>query len=248
MKNSILRNLIPLRIFPHIAFTYSPFKILEFGALMENADISGDERVLDIGCGDGLHTLLIGRSVGHITGIDVNADFVATARSYAEKMGSRVQADFLAEPLEKIQFPDDHFDLIFSICVIEHIDNYRQVLEECFRILKPGGRILFTADTLENISDAALVQKHRRDHHVVQYFRSGTISDLLTGIGFRVLTLENLFRSPLATQLFTRGIREGFNFGRLKAPWLARNLARAEAGIPKEDPGIFLLVKAEKPV
>jgi hypothetical protein len=121
-------------------------------------------------------------------------------------------------------------------------------LQECLRILKPGGNIIFTVDTLENITDPDLIEKHRGDHHVMQYFRKDTLGNLLTGIGFENLALENLFRSPLATELFTRGIKQGFNFGRLRTQFLARDLARAEAPIDPQQPGIFMLATASKPL
>ncbi len=247
MKQTILKNLMPFGIYPHIRFTYSPFKILEFKALMDRVDFRGDERVLDIGCGDGLHTLLIGKNTGKITGLDLNTSFITQARIYADKFSPRAEAEFLDQPLENIDFPDACFDLIFSICVIEHIDNYEQVLAECYRILKPGGRILFTVDTLETITDDGLIAKHRADHHVVQYFRQDTLRDLLEGIGFVGLDLETLFRSTLAKSLFEEGIRKGFNFGRIRASFLARKLARAEEAVPATDPGIFLLAAASKP-
>ena len=247
MKHTIFRNLITLGLYPHIGFTYSPFKILEFKAMLAKVEFQGDERVLDIGCGDGLHTLLLGQKVGHITGIDVNSEFVATARSYADRMGSRVEADFRDQPLEQIQFPDNHFDIIFSICVIEHIDNYEEVLQECLRILKPGGRIIFTVDTLESIADTALIEAHRQAHHVVQYFRSDTLSELLADTGFKDIVTENMFRSSLACSLFTQGIRRGFNFGRIRTQFLTRQMAKAEAQAPLGDPGIFLLATASRP-
>lgn len=247
LKHTILRNLIPLGIYPHIGFTYSPFKILEFSALMRQVELKGTERALDIGCGDGLHTLLIGKKVGHVTGIDVNTAFVETARTYADRMQGRAQAEFIDQPLEKIGFPDNHFDVIFSICVIEHIDNYEEVLQECLRTLKPGGRIVFTVDTLENISDPQLISSHSQQHHVVRYFRKDTLSAVLEKTGFTGLHLEHLFRSSLATQLFTRGIQEGFNFGRIRTQFLVRQLEQAESAIPVDRPGLFLLAAASKP-
>jgi len=247
MKKRLLRSLIPLGLYPHINFTYSPLKVLEFGRIMDRCDLQGDETALDIGCGDGLHTLLIGRRVGAVTGIDINGDFVADARTFAAAMGDRVKADFRACPIEKCDFPDAHFDVIFSICVIEHIPNYEEVLREAWRSLKPGGRMVFTVDTLETITDPELVASHQAQHHVMQYFREDTLGELLRGTGFVDIEFEQLFRSPLARELFERGIRHGFNFGRFKTPQLARKLERAEAAVPANAPGIFLLADARKP-
>ncbi len=247
MKKAALKALMKLGLYPHIRFTYSPFKILEFQEMISRVDFRGDERTLDIGCGDGLHTLLLGEKVGHITGIDVNSSFVADARSYAAAYAAKVQADFQDQPLEEIRFPDNQFDLVFSICVIEHIDNHEEVLAECLRIMKPGASIVFTVDTLETINDEKLIEKHRRDHHVVRYFRPDSLRKLLEGIGFEVLETQNLFRSELARELFVRGIRQGFNFGRFRCTSLARELATAEAAAPLDAPGTFLLAVARKP-
>ncbi len=247
MKKTVLKFLMKLGLYPHIRFTYSPFKILEFQEMLDRVDFKGDERTLDIGCGDGLHTLLLGEKVGPITGIDVNSSFVADARDYAAAYTHKAQADFQDQPLEIIGFPDNHFDLVFSICVIEHIDNHEEVLKECLRIMKPGAKIVFTVDTLQTIEDQSLIEKHQQAHHVVRYFRPESLAELLKGIGFEVVEMQNLFRSQLAHDLFIRGINQGFNFGRLRCTSLARKLARTEAATDPDAPGTFLLAVARKP-
>ena len=94
MKKRLLRGLIPFGIYPHISFTYSPFKVLEFGRLMDRCDLQGHETALDRGCGDGLHTVLIGGRVGQVTRIDIASELISDARDLAAAMGRRVQADF----------------------------------------------------------------------------------------------------------------------------------------------------------
>lgn len=247
MKKTVLKFLMKLGLYPHIRFTYSPFKILEFQEMLARVDFQGNERTLDIGCGDGLHTLLLGEKVGSITGIDINSSFVADARDYAAGFTHKAQADFKDQPLEQIGFEDEHFDLIFSICVIEHIDNHEEVLAECLRIMKPGAKIVFTVDTLETIEDQTLIEKHKQAHHVVRYFRQENLRELLERIGFEVQETQNLFRSELARELFTKGINESFNFGRLRCTSLARELAEAEAATALDAPGTFLLAVASKP-
>lgn len=247
MKHRLLRALMPLGIYPHINFTYSPFKILEFEAMLDWLPPPGPAAVLDIGCGDGLQTMLVGRRYGRTCGVDVNERFIGIAREHARAFGRRAELEYFAQPLEQVGFAPDTFDIVLSVCVLEHIPNHEEVLRECLRIMKPGARIVFSVDTLETISDPALVESHRRQHHVVRYFRQDTLRELLERTGFVNLEFRPLFRSELASELFCQGIRRGFNFGRLRAPRLASQLARAEAAIPPDAPGTFLLARGERP-
>ena len=167
----------------------------------------GDERVLDIGCGAG------------------SADHAARAacrphhghrhraglhRHGAAGCGARPPARsgrFRGRHLQAIAFPDATFDHIFSICVLEHIPEHEAILAECLRILKPGGRIHFSVDSLEGIADPALVESHQRQHHVVQYYREPGLRQLLEGQGYADVSVQPLFRSGLARRLFTEGHR-----------------------------------------
>jgi SAM-dependent methyltransferase len=247
VKHRLLRALMPLGIYPHINFTYSPFKILEYEAMLEWLPPPGGGTALDIGCGDGLHTMLLGRRFARTCGVGVNERFIAIAREHARAFGARANLEFFAQPLEQVGFAADTFDVVLSVCVLEHIPNHEEVLRECLRIMKPGARIVFSVDTLETIAEPDLVESHRRQHHVVRYFREDTLRELLARTGFVNLEFRPLFRSDLARDLFREGIREGFNFGRLRAPRLAAQLRRAEAAMPAGAPGTFLLARGERP-
>jgi 2-polyprenyl-3-methyl-5-hydroxy-6-metoxy-1,4-benzoquinol methylase len=247
VKHRILRALMPLGLYPHINFTYSPFKILEYEAMLRWLPPAGGGTALDIGCGDGLHTMLLGRRFAKTCGVDVNERFIAIARGHARHFGRRANLEFFSEPVERIGFAPDTFDVVLSVCVLEHIPNHEDVLRECLRIMKPGARIVFSVDTLETITDPRLIESHRAQHHVVRYFRRDTLAELLTRTGFVNLEFQPLFRSDLARRLFTEGIEHGFNFGRLRAPRLAAQLRRAERALPADAPGTFLLARGERP-
>ena len=242
-----LQALMALRLWPHVHFTYSPFKILEFRQLVEALPWTGQERVLDIGCGAGLQTFLIGRLAGHTTGLDIDAGFIAQAQWYRRHVRGCGRVDFTERALHDQQWPDHTFDRIFSICVLEHIPEHVEILTECLRLLKPGGEMVFSVDTLAGIPDQDLRRRHQAAHHVVQYYTPDDLRALLTQVGFEDIQLQPLFRSRLARELFTRGIEHGFNFGRLRASRLAAQLARAEAGAPLDAPEIFLAARARAP-
>jgi SAM-dependent methyltransferase len=242
-----LRALISAGIWPHIHFTYSPFKILEFRHLVESLAWTGRERVLDIGCGAGLQTFLIARLAGHTTGLDIDPDFIAQANWYRRHVHIRGKVDFTSRHLREIGWPDATFDRIFSICVLEHIPEHVEILRECRRLLKPGGEMVFSVDTLAGIDDDALRRRHMDAHHVVHYYTAEGLRRLLGAAGFVDVTLTPLFRSEFARRLFRRGIRDGFNFGRLGASRLAARLAEAEAAAPADAPEIFLAAHARVP-
>lgn len=242
-----LRALMALGVWPHEHFTYSPFKILEFRQLVDTLPWTGRERVLDIGCGAGLQTFLIGRRAGHVTGLDIDPEFIEQANWYGRHVRVRGTVDFESRHLADIAYPDHTFDRIFSICVLEHIPEHREILAECRRILNPGGDMVFSVDTLEAIPDADLRARHMAAHHVVHYYTRDGLHELLEAAGFVDIQIGTMFRSDLARALFTRGIRQGFNFGRLQASRLAARLDRAEQSAPDDAPGIFLTAHARVP-
>lgn len=242
-----LRILIRAGVYPHIYFTYSPFKILEFDALTSAMELRGEERVLDIGCGNGLQTLLLGRLSRQVVGVDINQQAIAEARRVAQLLAPKVRAEFLASTVASAELPPTSFDCVFSICVMEHIPDYSEVIAEAYRLLKPGGRIAMTVDALETITDADTRDSHRIQHHVAVYFTRSSLAAALADAGFGDVQVRPLFRSNLARGYFLRGIAEGFNFGRLRAPFLAARLRKAEARTASDSPGLFLLATARKP-
>jgi SAM-dependent methyltransferase len=106
------------------------------------AELRPGEVVLDLGSGGGIDVLLSARRVGpsgKAYGLDMTDDMLALARSNAARAGA-TNVEFLKGEIEHIPLPDHSVDVIISNCVINLSSDKRRVLEEAFRVLRPGGR------------------------------------------------------------------------------------------------------------
>jgi SAM-dependent methyltransferase len=90
--------------------------------------------VLEDGCGVGQYMRAFTPFGGKVTGLDFDFERVK------DTLALGLQAINAAG--ENLPYPDDHFDLVVSNEVIEHVADDRKTLEEVFRVLKPGGRLV----------------------------------------------------------------------------------------------------------
>src|SRR6201985_455351 len=102
----------------------------------------GGETVLDLGSGGGIDVLLSARRVGptgKAYGLDMTDEMLALARENQRQAGA-TNVEFLKGEIENIPLADNSVDVIISNCVINLSADKNRVLQEAFRVLKPGGR------------------------------------------------------------------------------------------------------------
>ncbi len=106
-------------------------------------DLTGNERVLDIGCGTGVLTRLIAQRIpdGRAVGLDAAPKMVEVARRRAVGLP---QLSFAVGVAECLGYPDASFDRAVSTFFYHHIDAdlKRRSLAELLRVLKPGGKLI----------------------------------------------------------------------------------------------------------
>ena len=106
------------------------------------ASLAEGEVVLDLGSGGGIDVLLSARRVGptgKAYGLDMTDEMLALANENKRRAGA-TNVEFLRGEIENIPLPDNSVDVIISNCVVNLSGDKRRVLQEAFRVLKPGGR------------------------------------------------------------------------------------------------------------
>ncbi|HEX2910189.1 MAG TPA: methyltransferase domain-containing protein [Chloroflexia bacterium] len=112
--------------------------------LLELADLHPGLRVLDVATGPGLVARAVARalgSTGEVVGVDIAEETLIVARQRAADAGL-THLSFQVEDAEALSLPDNSFDRVICSQALMHFPDAEKALQEMYRVLKPGGRIV----------------------------------------------------------------------------------------------------------
>ena len=111
----------------------------------ERSELRPGETVLDLGSGAGLDAIIAARAVGpsgKVIGVDLNPAMCVKAQAHAGESGTGMECR--KGRMEEIPVADASVDVVISNGVINLSFRKRRVVQEIFRVLKPGGRLSIT--------------------------------------------------------------------------------------------------------
>lgn len=114
--------------------------------VIEGLQLTGSERVLELGCGVGAELKLLARRWPglSLTGVDRSPSHLAAARELLEPEIRVGRVTLLEADARALPFPDDSFDRVLTIWMLEHVADPAAVLREAERVLHPDGRAVLT--------------------------------------------------------------------------------------------------------
>jgi demethylmenaquinone methyltransferase/2-methoxy-6-polyprenyl-1,4-benzoquinol methylase/phosphoethanolamine N-methyltransferase len=132
-------------------------------AALELVDIDPGMNILDVGCGTGSLTIAAKQRQGNdgtVVGIDPSSNMVSLAQEKTAK--AQVEVDFQVGVIEKIDFPENHFDLVLSSLMMHHLpaELKEDGLLEVHRVLKPKGTLLIVELDPSAFSLVSLIHGH----------------------------------------------------------------------------------------
>lgn len=175
------------------------------------------KKVLDVGCGNAYGTALMAVDAEEITGFDYDR---GTIEENKKKYGAVKNLHFVQGAVPPLPLPDACYDVVTAFQFIEHIENRKEFLKECIRVLKPGGVVMVTTPNIKK-------SLARNPFHIHEY-TFDEMKQEINGIpsGFELLGLkgnEKVNTYYAENGKFVRMILKFDIFGlhkRLPASWL----------------------------
>ena len=173
-------------------------RTVEKMVLLDNLQIG---MILDIGCGTGEQSVFLAEKGYRVFGVDISKEMIKIANDRIKEAKFRDNLNFIIASAEALPFRDNSFDGLISIFgVFNHIPGVDHAFQETHRVLKRGGRAIFTVVNRWNLTwwinaflrckGSWLISSLRSKEYVVNglwtyYFSRRDLIKRLTKIGFK---------------------------------------------------------------
>ena len=164
-----------------------------------------DDRYLEIGFGSGIFIKKYLSHVSKIAGIDYSEDMVKLASDINRKLIESGKAEFKQGCASSLPWVDEEFSIVAAIEVFFFLNETEKTLNEIYRVLKPGGRLII--EMAFNKDDGLDHKKHVQKMNMTLY--SGEeMKKLLENAGFSDIEIEyyKAFRVPIKGYIVPKGM------------------------------------------
>jgi ubiquinone/menaquinone biosynthesis C-methylase UbiE len=188
-----------------------PSEALEVGAScgspLTHTKVDEGQVVLDLGSGGGIDVFQASKLVGQngkVIGLDATPEMIFRARETAKKHGY-ANVEFRLGEIEHMPIESNSVDLVISNCVLNLVPDKRSAFKECYRVLKPGGKI--------SISDMVATQESKKIIKAEEW--AACIAGAVTFKEYKTILEETGFREikaldethPINEEMMSKGLQ-----------------------------------------
>ena len=215
--------------------------------MAQRGQLETDSNVIDVGCGSGTTAIALCKTVGcRVTGVDLSGVRIANAIDSLEDQPEEVRekVDFQKGSATDLPIEDQTFDRAWSQATIYHVPDKVKVLEEVYRVLKPGGVFVFD-DLIKpqpEISDKARKFVYERLLYDTD-FSFESYQEALKNAGFEILEAEDLSRHLKTSYLMlSDAASKGNEEHRERFAYLAEAYQETAAAVDRRELGWAMFV------
>ncbi|PIR86388.1 hypothetical protein COU13_01185 [Candidatus Kaiserbacteria bacterium CG10_big_fil_rev_8_21_14_0_10_43_70] len=175
-------------------------QILHQDLVAKNLEMKENQTILDAGCGQGVVSTYLAKKYGpKILGITVVPFEVKRAQERSEKIGVTDKTNYQVMDYSETDFPNNHFESIYTTETLSHSPDIRKTLKEFLRILKPGGKIALFEYTLAPDEKFSKWEKKMLDIVIdgsammgLKDFRHDQFTKIMESVGFENVKEQNI--------------------------------------------------------
>jgi SAM-dependent methyltransferase len=215
-----------------------------WGDSLDLARLRGDERVLDVGCGNGAYLgALRGRAHrGLVCGGDLSPGILRAARSRA---GSEL---LLVADAETLPFADDSFDVTLAMHMLYHVPDRAHAIAELRRVLRPGGVALVATNSrrhfaeLDDLLVACAEVVTGVEQFPIRTFVSFTLENGETELAARFSSIE---LRTFTSELFVDAVEPVLDYARSMGAFVADESGRLERVLRELERRVAAIIAAD---
>ena len=137
--------------------------------LLQWGEVQQVENILDVGCGIGGSSLYLAEKFNAAaTGITLSPVQAQRAKERAVEFGLSDRTNFQVADALSMPFEDNSFDLVWSLESGEHMPDKEKFLQECYRVLKPGGKLILVTWCHRSTEESPLSAEEQK--HLAQIY------------------------------------------------------------------------------
>ena len=157
--------------------------------LKEISHLGVDKKILEIGCGNGIGTQMISEffEPAELIATDLDEQLVKIAMNKNKGSNVVIEAGNAAD----LEFPDNEFDAVIGLSVIHHIPNWKDCVNELYRVIKPNGLLILKELSIETFeSPFGRLARQFVSHPYDSMLRKDDFIEYLEQQGFTVITCQ----------------------------------------------------------
>lgn len=196
-------------------------QIHKMRAIANFTDLREDDEVLDLGCGWGGPGLYFAENYGcRVTGVNLSPVQRDYANAWAQRRGLAERFGVQVCDVHALPFADESFDKIMFLESIIHMPDKEKIFQNCFRLLKPGGRVFVQESCYDR---GSLEGKYRADGGYLEFDEAFGGSTTMVSGGQMLSQMEEAGLLPLHLEEI------GQDYVRTLSQWLRNLDANSEA-------------------